>query len=334
MNSVRHAALLVAFWLSLVATHVRAGKPPDAAVVSVGITVRDIERSSAFYEDVLDFVLESEESIRIDGLDAVTGLTDIRARRATLRLGEERLCLTEYESPRGADFPADPRSNDCWFQHIAIIVSDMDAAYQRLEAAQAMHASPEPQRLPDWNRNAGGIRAYYFRDPDGHFLEVLQFPPDKGAEKWRQPSDDLFLGIDHTAIVVADTAASLEFYRERLGLQVVGTSENYGPEQSRLNNVAGAHLRITTLRGTSGPGIELLEYLAPRGGRVYPTDAEPNDLVHWQTNVMVSGQARLADELRRHDIPFVSGDTADQTGWIVRDPDGHAVQILERQGEE
>ena len=76
-------------------------------------------------------------------------------------------------------------------------------------------------------------------------------------------TDKLFLGIDHTAIVISDTDASLRFYRDVLGLQVVGESENYGPEQERLNNVFGARLRITSLRAASGPGVEFLEYLAP-----------------------------------------------------------------------
>ena len=83
-------------------------------------------------------------------------------------------------------------------------------------------------------------------------------------------TDKLFLGIDHTAIVVWDTDASLKFYRDLLGMHVAGESENYGTEQEHLNNVFGAHLRITALRGASGPGIELLEYLAPRDGRPFP----------------------------------------------------------------
>ena len=81
--------------------------------------------------------------------------------------------------------------------------------------------------MPDWNKNAGGIKAFYFKDPDGHALEILQFPADKGNPKWQQLAaahpDRLFLGIDHTAIVVGDTEASLKFYRDVLGLQVAKT---------------------------------------------------------------------------------------------------------------
>jgi catechol 2,3-dioxygenase-like lactoylglutathione lyase family enzyme len=81
-------------------------------------------------------------------------------------------------------------------------------------------------RAPSFlDADAGGIRALYFRDPDGHPLEVLWFPQDKGNAKWHVPTDKLFLGIDHTAIVISNTEASLKFYRDRLGMEVAGESE-------------------------------------------------------------------------------------------------------------
>jgi hypothetical protein len=75
------------------------------------------------------------------------------------------------------------------------------------------------------------------------------------------------IAIDHTAILVADTEASLRLHRDALGLTVAGESENYGPEQEWLNNVPGARLRITTLRfrrgvllrDPDGHGVELVE---------------------------------------------------------------------------
>src|SRR5262249_35026613 len=158
------------------------------------------------------------------------------------------------------------RGNDRWFQHVAIIVSDMDKAYARLREQKVQHASTGPQRIPDWNQGAAGIRALYFRGPAGHFREILSFPSGNARAK-RHGKGRLFLGIDHPAIVVGDTEASLAFYRDRLGFKVAGQGENYGPEQEHLNNVFGARLRITSVRAAAGPAIELLEYLAPRDGR-------------------------------------------------------------------
>jgi catechol 2,3-dioxygenase-like lactoylglutathione lyase family enzyme len=214
----------------------------------------------------------------------------------------------------------------------------MDRAYAWLRRNKVWHASPGPQRLPDWNPNAGGIQAFYFHDPDGHFLEVLAFPPDKGNPKWHRPTDRLFLGIDHTAIVISDTEASLRFYRDSLGMDVAGESENYGPEQERLNNVFGARLRITALRAASGPGIEFLEYLAPRDGRLYPPEEKANDLIHWQTRFLGASADDAAQALGKSRAAFVSTGVVElpdakagfRKALLVRDPDGHAVQIVER----
>src|SRR5208337_909586 len=121
-----------------------------------------------------------------------------------MRLGGESIDLVQFLAPKGRPIPVDSRSNDVWFQHIAVIVSDMDRAFQVLRQNKIEYASPEPQRLPDWNKNAGGVRAFYFKDPDGHPVEILQFPEGKGDPKWHQDGSRLFLGIDHTAIVVTD----------------------------------------------------------------------------------------------------------------------------------
>ncbi len=262
----------------------------------------------------------------------------MRLRTARLRLGDEFIELTEYLAPKGRPAPADSRSNDRWFQHVALIVSDMDSAYGWLRRHKVQHASPGPQLLPDWNKSAGGIRAFYFRDPDGHALEVLSFPADKGNPKWHRRSDKLFLGIDHTAIVISDTEASLQFYRDVLGMEVAGESENYGPEQERLNNVFGARLHITALRAAAGPGIEFLEYLAPRDGRPYPQDEKSNDLIHWQTRFLGISADQAAENLRKSRRTLIStgaielpdGRAGFRKAVIVRDPDGHAVEVVEQ----
>jgi catechol 2,3-dioxygenase-like lactoylglutathione lyase family enzyme len=261
-----------------------------------------------------------------------------RARVARLALGEEQIELTEYLAPRGRPRPADAKSNDRSFQHVAIIVSDMAGAYARLRAERVEHVSSGPQRLPDWNPNAGGIEAFYFRDPDGHVLEILHFPRGKGAAKWHRAGGGLFLGIDHTAIVVSDSDASLAFYRDLLGLAVAGTSENYGPEQERLNAVFGAHLRITGLRAGAGPGIEFLQYLSPSDGRPASPDERANDLAHWQTQLPTADLEQAARVLSAARAPWVSSgavalpndDLGYRKGLLVRDPDGHVLALVGR----
>jgi catechol 2,3-dioxygenase-like lactoylglutathione lyase family enzyme len=320
-----------------------AASPAPAAtaavrqVAAVGMTVSDMERALAFYSRVLSFEKTSDTTVSGAALARLTGIAGAAARVVHMRLGDETIELTQFFSEGGRPMPADSRSNDRWFQHAAIVVSDMGRAYAQLRAAGVRHVSPAPQLLPAWNPNAGGISAFYFNDPDGHVLEVIHFPPGKGLSKWQRPTGRLFLGIDHTAIVVRDTEASLAFYRDVLGLRVAGASENYGPEQERLNNVVGARLRITALRATDGPGIEFLEYLAPTDGRPYPADARPIDLLHWQTTVVVRDAAAAAAAIRTAGRQLISpgpvglpAGLSFTWGLLARDPDGHALQIVER----
>jgi catechol 2,3-dioxygenase-like lactoylglutathione lyase family enzyme len=254
-----------------------------------------------------------------------------------LRLGDESLELTEYLAPKGRPIPADMRANDRAFQHVAIIVSNMDHAYARLRQFRVQQASTGPQTLPDWNKGAAGISAYYFRDPDGHFLEVLHFPVGKGLDKWHQ-TDRLFLGIDHTAIVVGDTDQTLKLYRDTFGMKVVGEGQNYDVEQEHLNNVFGARLRITTLHAPQGPGIELLEYLAPRDGRPAPIDLKANDIGHWQTTLLTTAPEKLLDLLGLRLFGLVSPQAVIlparglglRSALLIRDPDGHGVRLASR----
>jgi len=308
-----------------------------SSVESVAIVVSDLERSIAFFHDVLTFEKRSAIEVAGDEYERLFGVFGARLRIARMTLGDESIDLIQYLAPEGRPVPPDSRSHDRWFQHIAIIVSDMNRAYAKLRERGVRHASTGPQRLPDWNKNAGGIQAFYFKDPDGHALEILAFPPGKGAAKWHQSTDRLFLGIDHTAIVVDDTDASLRFYRDGLGLRVAGESENYGIEQERLNNVFGARLRITGLRAGSGPGVEFLDYLAPADGRATPGDVRANDLISWQTRLATADIKTTTARLPPRTFGFVSPGTIRMTdlalgftaGALVRDPDGHAIMLVE-----
>jgi len=300
------------------------------SIDSVTITVSDIGKAEAFYVDVLGFSPSAEFEVAGSDYEHLYGVFGLRARFARLRLGEESIELMQFLVPHGRSIPMDSRSNDRWFQHVAIIVSDMDEAYTRLRNAGVTYASTSPQTLPDWNPNAGGIKAFYFRDPDGNNLEILQFPPGKGDPKWQRKGSGLFLGIDHTAIVVADTDASLVFYRDALGMKVAGHSENYGTEQEHLNNVFGARLRITALRAAGGPGVELLEYLTPRDGRPMPADTHANDLWFWAVNYC--GNPSLLSAHTGPPTPLSDAALGTAAASLVKDPDGHAGLILQAGG--
>jgi catechol 2,3-dioxygenase-like lactoylglutathione lyase family enzyme len=324
--------------LAIVALFATAHGQEVSHVESVGFTVSDMDKALDFYTRVLPFDKISDVETMGTEIEHLSGVFGARVRVVRLKLGDETLELTEYLTSQGRQIPVDSRSNDRWFQHIAIIVSDMDKAYAHLRANKVRHASTAPQTLPSYITAAAGIRAFYFKDFDNHVLEILSFPPDKGAPRWHEleKSGRLFLGIDHTAIVVGDTEASLRFYRDELGLRVAGESINYGPEQEYLNNVFGAKLHISGL-ATPQPGInvEFLEYLAPTNGRPYPQDSRSNDLWHWQTSFETRGIDRFFRSIKPEYIStgtvlFASPVLDFNRASVVRDPDGHAVRLIER----
>ncbi len=311
-----------------------------AAVREVGpieLTVDQLDRVLPFYTNTLSFTLLGISRAQGSRVEQLLDLRHAETRSAELQIGDEHIILTEHLTHKGRPIPADSRSFDHWFQHIAIVVRDMDQAYEHLRRANVRHVSTAPQTLPSWNPDAGGIKAFYFRDPEDHVLEIIWFPPGKGDPKWQhiarssrsatpEPPAPLFLGIDHTAIVVRDTDHSLMFYTNALGLTMVGRAENHGPEQEHLNQVFGARLRITALRAGHGPGIEFLEYIAPPGGRPLPPDTKANDLIFWRTHVVAGDFRFLYDGKGGMHARPISTSGASGT-FLVRDPDGHALQI-------
>ena len=329
--------LLAAFQASL-AGQLGSASGHALRVGPVVMTVSDMDRSVTFYTSVLTFEKVSDTERGGLEFDQLYGISRAHIRVVDLKLGEESIELMQFLGAAGAPVPADARSNDLSFQHVAIIVSDMTRAYDVLRQNHVQSISSYPQTLPEWNPNAAGIKAFYFQDPDGHPLEVLQFPSGKGDLKWQQPNGRLFLGIDHTAIAISNTDASLAFYGTLLGMRVAGESDNYGFEQEHLNNVFGAHLRITALRGPSGIGVEFLNYLTPRGGRPAAANASPTDIDHHETVIVVDDLTALDAQLHKHNFSRVSVKHITDSGLLfnasqaelVRDPDGHFLLLLQR----
>lgn len=263
--------------------------------------VADMPRAVAFHVDALGF--EVVEARRLDDSvwAAALGLPGARADAVTLRLGAQELELLAFE-PCGRAYPARSQSSDGWFQHLAIVVADMDAAYAQLHRHAFTPISTDgPQVLPP---NTGAVSAFKFRDPDGHPLELIHFPAGVGDPLW-QKAEGLFLGIDHSAISVADISASVDFYTRQLGFKVSARSINRGVEQVHLDAAPDALVDVVALQPTqAGPmHVELLGYRQPPG-RAYPVDTRANDIV--------------ADCL-----VFECADAGGGEPTLQRDPDGH-----------
>jgi catechol 2,3-dioxygenase-like lactoylglutathione lyase family enzyme len=326
--------VVAALSLSLLASSVLAGA---REIRGFALTVSNLDSAIVFYQEALGFQKVGERIVADRNYDYLTGVFGARVRSATLQLGDERIELEQYLAPGGQPIPVDSRSNDLWFQHFAVVVSDMERAYEHLRAFPIQSISSAPQTIPESNKAAAGIKAYKFKDPDGHPLELLWFPADKGKAKWQSADGRLFLGIDHSAIGISSTERSTAFYRDLIGLTVAGGTVNTGMTQEQLDNAFGAVVRITGLRPdrSESPGLEFLQYVNPSGGRPSPIALRPNDLVLTRTVIQVDDLDGLVAKLHGGGVTFISPQVISVSGepWskalMVKDPDGHAVLLVE-----
>lgn len=308
------------------------------SIDAVGITVLDINRALDFFTKVLPFTKVSEVEVYGPEYEKLKGIFGTRYKKVRLRLGQEEIELTDYTTAGGRSIPEGLRSNDLSFQHIAIVVSNMDSAYARLLKYNVQHVSTAPQTLPKSIPAAQGIKAFYFRDPAGHNLELIYYPPGKGDPKWQNKTNQLFLGIDHTAIAVSKTSKSRIFYESLLNLKLLGESLNEGNEQAHLNYVENARVQISGYKAINGIGLEFLEYLQPTNGKPYPPDARPDDLIHYETIFIASDIEALYKKFQDNKVVILSKGIAEfpkssygySKGFYARDPDGHVIGIFER----
>jgi catechol 2,3-dioxygenase-like lactoylglutathione lyase family enzyme len=244
---------------------------PDVVIDRVTLIVSDLDRAEDDY--VTTFGCTVEDRADIDpSLTGVLCIPPARGRRSLLRLGRERIELLEFTDTAGRAYPPGSTSTDLWFQHMAIVVSDMTCAHQQVMANRRFRpiSRDGPVRLPD---RSGGVTAFKFRDHDGHPLELLAFPQGRAPGEWRGAGGTgFFLGVDHTAIAVSDSARSTRFFRSVFGFSVGTRTENRGPEQAALDDVDGVHVSVTRLAvDLPAPRLELLHTTWARAARSHAT---------------------------------------------------------------
>ena len=293
---------------------------------AISSTVTDVERSLNFYTEALSFKPVSDLTVEGSEYSELEGIKPTRIRIVTLQLGDELLELIEYLDVSGLPIPQDSQSNDLWFQHLAIVVSDLNRAYDHLKSFPIEPISSGLQTLPS------GIRAFKFKDPDRHDLELIWFPPDQSQAKWLH-TENLFLGIDHSAIAIADTQQSLKFYQDLLGMEVENSQINSGETQSHLDGLTEAKVRVTSLRPQQGGlGIELLDYIVPGTGRPFPDNWKSYDIATMQVQLVVD-DIEVVNTLRQNGVEIISPKIVYpdsypyRQGCLVKDPSGHAMML-------
>jgi len=138
-----------------------------------GITVSNLERSLAFWRDVLGLELSHTAHQTGELAKEITGVTGAEIKLAVLKTPSgHKIELLEYLAPRDRNH-SDVRPCDVGHVHVALLVDDLDAALNKI-AASGWKTAGKPQTLKT-GPNAGK-RVVYVRDPDGTTIEFMQLP--------------------------------------------------------------------------------------------------------------------------------------------------------------
>lgn len=290
---------------------VTALEPPNVCrLVRFGLTTSNADRLTSFYVSAFGcrrLAFEHRSGPQFERLMGIEG----GAVSVTLALGDNVIELLQFDQP-GRPYPPGCSSFDLIFQHFAIVVTNIEKAFQRLSTVAGWTAitSDGPQHLP---ARSGGVSAFKFRDPDGHPLELLAFDTHEVPPRWRTGAGgNPCLGIDHSAISVAESSRSIHFY-EGLGLRVSARTLNAGLAQERLDAVRDAQVEVTALTPVQpSPHVELLCYRGVSHG----------DSFVLQSNDVAATRLVLEAGRPGRSSPGVI------TQRAMQDPDGHHLLIV------
>jgi catechol 2,3-dioxygenase-like lactoylglutathione lyase family enzyme len=142
------------------------------------------------------------------------------------------------------------------------------------------------------------------------------------------------IGAHHTSFTVTTLERSLEFFRDRLGLEVVVTREVADDYFGRIVGLAGCRVKAALLRiPGSGHHLELFEYLSPVGEPHLPRPCDPGSA---HLSLLVDDLPRLHERLRTEGVAFVNppvpietGPNAGGYGAYLRDPNGVLIELFQ-----
>jgi len=145
-----------------------------------GITVSNLERSLAFWHDVLGFELSHTAHQTGELAREITGVAGAEIKLAVLRApGGHKIELLEYVAPPDRKKDVDLRPCDVGSVHVALLVDNLEAVLEGISAC-GWRAAGKPQILQS-GPNAGK-RVVYVRDPDGTTIEFMQ-PPLQAVDR-------------------------------------------------------------------------------------------------------------------------------------------------------
>jgi catechol 2,3-dioxygenase-like lactoylglutathione lyase family enzyme len=188
-------------------------------VGNFGHTVANLERSVAFYRDVLGLELARPPAAFAVN-PAISRMTDTvggQSRIAVLKVPGSTWGIELIDYKDVDRQPAHPRFQDPGAANLSLRVRDLGAVVTRLKAAGAhvLTVGGEPVS------RGGSARVIFVQDPDGFVVELNQPDPLPAASE-AAPGNVISGGIE---VVVADAEKTVNFYRDVLGF-VPQTSGN------------------------------------------------------------------------------------------------------------
>ena len=298
---------------------------PNAVVHSVA----DLDRSVAFYRDAVGLTMEPSPGFPTGNsprIGAALGAPGATIRAATLAIpgSDVRLTLVQFSGVPVS--PTRQRLQDPGSVKLVVRVRDIDAAFARVRDRVArVYTDGGVPVKPEGP--AAVNTSVIMRDPDGYPLElVLQDTP---AISSAVPAASNIVG-GWATFIVADVAASLEFYRTRLGFEAAGTPRP----------LASA---VLSLQGTPGATGSMSAGMRPPGGvntwRMYDfknidrarLDGRLQDPGTPAVSFRVDNVAALVARLKGDGVAVVSGPVSIEgaTRTFVRDLNGLLLEFVE-----
>ena len=143
----------------------------------IRLVCQDAQRLASFYESAFGFSRSVEMHLAGSAFASLIRIPCAEAHITVLALGRQKIELISID-PEGEAYPAAVPAWSPLFQHFAIVVSSMAAAYARLQAQQGWTpiSTDGLQVLP---ASSGGVAAFKFQDPEGHLIGIIKMlrPP-------------------------------------------------------------------------------------------------------------------------------------------------------------
>jgi glyoxylase I family protein len=139
-----------------------------------GITVSNLERSLAFWRDVLGFDFSHSAHQKGEMAQQITGVKGAELKLAVVKSPKgHKIELLEYLAPTHRKKDVDLKPCDVAHAHVAFVVENLEPLLEKI-AASGWKAAGEPQMLI--NGPNAGKRVVYVRDPDGTTIEFMELP--------------------------------------------------------------------------------------------------------------------------------------------------------------